>query len=151
MAVYDGIAPIYDETRGPEAAPLATVVVDWLGPTGMSVLDVGVGTGLTVPLIEAARHAVIGVDVSNEMLLRARRRCPGASLARADAVCLPVRTACIDRAIALQLFQLVPDPAFLLAEIARVLRLGGEQLAAPNAVAEPGDPIGRTYWHGSKA
>src|SRR5947207_1434430 len=122
MAVYDGIAPIYDETRGQEAGPLADVVIDWLRFTPSLVLDVGVGTGLTVPLIEGAGHRVAGVDEAAEMLIRARRRCPTAVLVQADAVRIPFRPRAFARAIALQLFQLVPEPTFLLSDIARVLR-----------------------------
>jgi ubiquinone/menaquinone biosynthesis C-methylase UbiE len=116
MAVYDKIAEIYDETRGHEAESLARFVVAWLGGAPSTVLDIGVGTGLTIPLIEAAGHSVIGVDVSGEMLLRARRRCADSALIQADAVHLPLRSDTFKRAIALQVFQLVPEPTFLLAD-----------------------------------
>ena len=145
VAVYDQIAAIYDDTRGHEATALAELALGWLPTPATVVLDVGVGTGLTVPMLEEAGHRIVGVDVSAAMLARARVRCPTAAFLRADAVSLPFRRPSIDAAIALQVFQLVPEPAFLLAAIAAVLRPGGRLLAAPLAAA-PSDPISQIYW-----
>lgn len=143
--MYDQFAEIYDETRGQEALPLSAVALRWLG-TETSVLDVGVGTGLTVPSLEAAGHKVVGVDQSGRMLAKARQRCPTAPLLHADAAALPFFSGSFRRAIALQVFQIVPNPTPLLSEIRRTLAPGGELLAAPIDVEEPRDIINLAYW-----
>jgi ubiquinone/menaquinone biosynthesis C-methylase UbiE len=145
VAIYDQIAPIYDQTRGQEALPWASVALAWLRSPAV-VIDIGVGTGLTTAPIEAAGHKVIGTDVSGGMLEIARHRSPEAVLVRADAVRIPIRDMSVDRAVALQVFQLIHEPIFLLADIRRILRPGGELLAAPIVGKGPTDPINRTYW-----
>ncbi|HEY2330614.1 MAG TPA: methyltransferase domain-containing protein [Acidimicrobiales bacterium] len=147
MAAYDQFAEIYDDTRGHEAPPLAEVVLACLGPP-TRVLDIGVGTGLTVPLVEAEGHVVIGVDESAGMLGKARARCPGARLVDADAAQLPIRSSSVDRAMAVQVFQLVPRPEPLLAEVARALTSEGEVVVAPLYVepSQPRDTISLAYW-----
>jgi demethylmenaquinone methyltransferase/2-methoxy-6-polyprenyl-1,4-benzoquinol methylase len=77
LAKYRRRAAGYDETCGP-TWPIreATVAALQLQP-GQRVLDVGCGTGLSLPLLRAAVGAagvVYGFDQSPEMLAGARRR-----------------------------------------------------------------------------
>ena len=74
------MAPVYDLTSGEwlvyRAGRLAAVELLGLRP-GARVLDLGCGTGLSIPLLAAAVGAegeVVGLDASPQMLVRAARR-----------------------------------------------------------------------------
>jgi ubiquinone/menaquinone biosynthesis C-methylase UbiE len=93
-------------------------------------LDVGAGPGsITATLGHAAGPdgLALGVDVSEPMLARAVRAAaaPQVGFLRADAQRLPFRDQSFDVAVSIAVFQLIPDPAAALSEIARVLKPGG--------------------------
>jgi arsenite methyltransferase len=105
--------------------------IDWLDvPQGGVALDVGAGPGsITATLGHAAGPdgLALGVDVSEPMLARAVRAAaaPQVGFLRADAQRLPFRDQSFDVAVSIAVFQLIPDPAAALSEIARVLKPGG--------------------------
>jgi arsenite methyltransferase len=105
--------------------------IDWLDvPQGGVALDVGAGPGsITATLAHAAGPdgLALGVDVSEPMLARAVRGSAGPQVGflRADAQRLPFRDQSFDVAVSIAVFQLIPDPAAALSEIARVLKPGG--------------------------
>jgi arsenite methyltransferase len=105
--------------------------IEWLHiPAGGVALDVGSGPGnVTASLARAARPdgVALGVDISEPMLERAVRNEAGPQVGflRADAQRLPLRDNTIDAVTSMAVFQLIPDPAAALGEIARVLRPGG--------------------------
>jgi len=73
---FDGQAPRFE--RAPVQSDPATLqrLVEFAGfPTGSLVLDAGCGPGLVCEALLRAGHRVIGVDLSLEMIERARRRC----------------------------------------------------------------------------
>jgi ubiquinone/menaquinone biosynthesis C-methylase UbiE len=87
-------------------------------------LDLGCGTGRTLPLLPDGVRAV-GLDPSGDALRRARRRAPGIPLVRGDAQALPFRDRAFDTVLAGLVFCGVPDPARGLGEVRRVLTRGG--------------------------
>jgi len=100
---------------------------------GETVLDVGSGAGIDC-LIAASRVGpdgrVIGVDMTEPMLDRARANAAAAGAAnvefrRGDAEALPVADASVDWVISNCVINLAPDKPRVFAEIARVLRPGG--------------------------
>jgi len=100
---------------------------------GTDVLEVGVGTGLALPRY-AADKRVTGIDLSADMLARARARVAALRLANVDALLeldaedtgLP--DACFDIAAVMFVASVVPHPTRLLAELKRVVRPGGHIL-----------------------
>ncbi|MFN2471265.1 MAG: glycosyltransferase [Gaiellaceae bacterium] len=91
----------------------------------LRIADVGGGYGrIAGPL--ASRHDMTLVDISPEMLEEARRRWPGLSTLEADARSLPLADGELDAVIALDLTPHLPDLHGGLAELARVVRSGGE-------------------------
>jgi ubiquinone/menaquinone biosynthesis C-methylase UbiE len=98
---------------------------------GEAVLDIGTGPGfLTDEMARAVGSAgrVEGIDRSRDMLAPARRRCADLSqvtIHEADAVEIPFPAATFDAAIAVQVYEYVPDMAAALRELYRVLRPGG--------------------------
>ncbi|MCH1543089.1 MAG: class I SAM-dependent methyltransferase [Alphaproteobacteria bacterium] len=97
---------------------------------GRHVLDVGTGTGLSLPYF---RHdlTVTGIDISEDMLARAEQRAQRkklkniAGLYVMDAGNLQFDDGAFDSVLATFVKSVVPNPAQVLQEIARVTRPGG--------------------------
>ena len=97
------------------------------------VLEVGVGTGLNLPLYDAAAvRRVVGVEPDPHMLRRARARAATVALEielhEAGAERLPFEDARFDTAVLTWVLCTIPDPDAALAEVRRVLRPGGRLL-----------------------
>jgi demethylmenaquinone methyltransferase / 2-methoxy-6-polyprenyl-1,4-benzoquinol methylase len=93
---------------------------------GDTVLDVATGTGAVArELIRQKGCAVVGVDVSPEMLAEARRRLgPDVRLVEASAERLPFPDEAFDGLTFTYLLRYVEDPASTLQELARAVRPG---------------------------
>lgn len=97
---------------------------------GERILEVGVGTGLSLPLYPA--HArVWGIDISPEMLARARARVVRMGLAqveglvRMDGERMAFADDSFDHVVAMYVVSVVPNPERLVAEMRRVCRPDG--------------------------
>ena len=90
---------------------------------GDRVLEVGVGTGISLPLYPEGVE-VVGIDLSDEMLEKAqpRARATGAGLAVMDAERMAFADGSFDKVVAMYVASVVPDPARLVAEMRRVCR-----------------------------
>ena len=103
------------------------VVMRLLGPASGSILDCGMGPGRLLVELERRDWSVAGVDVSGEMVARARARLP----TRADQLLqgrlesLPFPSETFDAAVSTGVIEYVEDVPRALAEMARVLRPGG--------------------------
>jgi phosphatidylethanolamine/phosphatidyl-N-methylethanolamine N-methyltransferase len=108
---------------------------------GRKVLEVGVGTGLALPHYSADKR-VVGIDLSGEMLARARARAEGlgtvAALLEMDAEATSFADGQFDIAVAMFVASVVPDPKRLLTEMRRVVRPGGDILFVNHFAAERG-------------
>ena len=94
------------------------------------ILEVGVGTGLSLPYFRTDSR-VTGIDVSAEMLEKAKRRVERQQLAHVaglhvmDAEHLEFEDNSFDAVLALYVASVVPDPARFAAEMRRVCIPGG--------------------------
>ena len=128
---YARWAPIYDRTFGAVTNAGRRRVVNYINRRGGSVLEVGVGTGLSLPHYGADLR-VTGIDFSNEMLAKAETRVAEMDLANVaglrqmDARDLDFPDASFDTVAAMHVLSVVPEPQKVMAEIARVLKPGGE-------------------------
>lgn len=124
----------YDDILVPVIlGPFARIVLDRANlKDGETVLDVGCGTGVAAR--QAAQQVgpggkVIAADLNEGMLEVARSipSAPGAAIEwhRADATQLPVGDGSVDVVLCTQVLQFVPDRGKAVAEMHRVLRLGG--------------------------
>ena len=97
---------------------------------GQRILEVGVGTGLSLPFFRADSH-LTGIDISEEMLAKARRRVERERLAQVDelhvmdAEHLEFDDNSFDAVLALYVASVVPSPARFAAEMRRVCIPGG--------------------------
>lgn len=121
---FDRAAAIYDETRGGERRGQlsAEALAPLFAHSGLT-LEIGIGRGLVGASLQAGGRCVVGVDISVQMLRRARDR--KLAVARADALALPFASASVDDAYSVWVLHLVADPAAVLSEVMRVLRPGG--------------------------
>jgi SAM-dependent methyltransferase len=123
-ARYDGIADWYDAEFQP--APLESetwrTVAELLGEGDGELVDVGCGTGSYAGALAELGWTVTGVDVSEDMLRRARGK--GVNAVQADAAALPFDDASFDAAISIFTHTDVEDFSAVVGEVARVLRPG---------------------------
>ena len=131
-AAYRRYAAVYDAVFGPVLQPGRKAVVQALGlRPGDRVLEVGVGTGLSLPLYPRDVR-VTGIDVSREMLEKARRRVARRRLGHVDALLemdaerMTFPEASFDKVVAMYVVSVVERPAKLLEELHRVCRPHGE-------------------------
>jgi phosphatidylethanolamine/phosphatidyl-N-methylethanolamine N-methyltransferase len=131
-AAYRRYAAVYDAVFGPVLQPGRKAVVQALGlRPGDRVLEVGVGTGLSLPLYPRDVR-VTGIDVSREMLEKARRRVARRRLGHVDALLemdaerMTFPDASFDKVVAMYVVSVVERPAKLLEELHRVCRPHGE-------------------------
>ena len=86
-AGYDSCAEEYDQARRGEANPELDMIMSRLGD-GARVLDIGCGAGIPISRTLAERFAVVGVDISGEMIGRAGTNVPRAELIQGDIMTL---------------------------------------------------------------
>lgn len=110
---------------------------------GTRVLEMGVGTGLALPRYHAEKR-ITGIDLSTDMLARARLRVEQRHLSNVealmemDAEATSFATASFDIAVAMYVASVVPHPRRLLAEMRRVVRPGGHILFVNHFAVEAG-------------
>lgn len=140
---YDRWAPVYDLVFGPVFARGRSAAIEAAERVGGRVLEVGVGTGLSLPAY-ARSTCVYGVDISEPMLEKARARVDALhlgnieGLAVMDAERLDFPDASFDVVVAQYVVTAVPHPEAALDEFARVLRPGGEIILTSRVGAEVG-------------
>jgi len=131
-SAYRRYARVYDALFGPIFHPARKLIVQSLNTRpGDRVLEVGVGTGLSLPLYPS--HArVVGIDISAEMLEKARQRVRDRDLTQVEAVIemdaehMQFPDDSFDKVVAMYVVSVVPDPARLVDEMRRVCKPGGE-------------------------
>jgi ubiquinone/menaquinone biosynthesis C-methylase UbiE len=149
-AIYGRLASIYDvfarlvETRARDYAIGRAQIQD-----GEDILEVAVGTGLAFDILlgQNPGGTTTGVDVTPQMLQRARnrisgRRRSGWRLLEADPTSLPFPDGSFDLVYSAYMFDLLPerDFAIVLSEFKRVLRYGGRIVIVNMAIP-------RRFWH----
>jgi SAM-dependent methyltransferase len=144
-SLFDAAAERYDaahERRG-EGRLLRSrmaAVLRLLGSGPGELLDAGMGPGRLAAALTEHGWSVAGVDLSQEMVTRARRRLPARAerFHVAPVERLPFGDASFDAVVATGVIEYVEDPKVALRELARVLRPGGRAVVScPNAAALP--------------
>ncbi|MCC0008780.1 MAG: methyltransferase domain-containing protein [Hyphomicrobiaceae bacterium] len=141
---YRRWAPFYDHTFGMVAAQGRRHVVEHINtmPKGR-VLEVGVGTGLSLPDYDP-RHEIVGIDLSPDMLDKARERVVEEGLDHVtglhemDASNLEFPDATFDIAVAMFVMTVVPEPEKVMRELARVTKPGGQVILVNHFSQEEG-------------
>lgn len=153
---YARWAPVYDLVFTAVMAPGRRAAASAASRDGGRVLDVGVGTGLELPMFSSATR-LIGVDLSEPMLRRARERTKRENLKgvegllRMDAMRLAFPDASFDCVVAPYVMTVVPDPEKTLDELFRVVKPRGEIVLVNHVGAEGGPIAAAERWLGKRA
>jgi phosphatidylethanolamine/phosphatidyl-N-methylethanolamine N-methyltransferase len=127
---YELLAPVYDFVFDWIFAPGRTAAIEQLDlQRSDSILEVGIGTGLNLPLYPATCR-LTGIDLSQEMLDKAVERVqtlamPNVILKVMDATSMSFGDNEFDKVVATYTISAVPDPVAVLREMRRVVKPGG--------------------------
>jgi phosphatidylethanolamine/phosphatidyl-N-methylethanolamine N-methyltransferase len=140
---YQRWAPVYDLVFGKVFDQGRQSTIAEADRIGGRVLDVGVGTGLSLSDYSPTTK-VCGVDISEPMLRRAQQRVHDErllnveTLAVMDAKHLAFADNFFDAVVAQYVITAVPDPEATLDDFVRVLKPGGELILVNHIGAESG-------------
>jgi phosphatidylethanolamine/phosphatidyl-N-methylethanolamine N-methyltransferase len=147
VGAYARWAPVYDLVFGAVFAPGRSESIAAAervcGPSGGRILEVGVGTGISLPAYARANR-IVGIDLSAAMLRHAQERVADheltnvETLAVMDAARLALPDKSFDVVVAQFVITTVPNPEQTLDEFARVLKPGGEIILVNHIGAERG-------------
>ncbi len=100
-----------------------------LGPKPLKILDVGTGTGVIALLLTEMGHNVTGIDLSEDMLARAREKARKANMPveflEGDAENVPFPDKTFEAVINRHVLWTLPNPEKAVSEWIRVLKPGG--------------------------
>ncbi len=129
--IYNGYAHLYDFLFSAFFHPRQkAAIADLELPPGSKVLDVGVGTGLTLPLYP--NHCeVTGIDISTDMLRQAKKKVDKLKLTHVelmemDACDIEFNDNTFDYVIATHIITVVPEPFKVIDEMKRVAKPDGK-------------------------
>lgn len=123
--------PVYDWVFGDLLAPGRHHAIELLNASEGRVLEVGVGTGISLPHFKPSL-SITGIDLSPQMLKKARERVfthglPNvSSLLEMDASRMAFPDNTFDSIVAMYVLTAVPDPIAVMREIERVCKPGGQ-------------------------
>jgi demethylmenaquinone methyltransferase / 2-methoxy-6-polyprenyl-1,4-benzoquinol methylase len=143
--MFDRIAPVYDAMNRTMTAGLdrrwRRVTAETVVRPGDAVLDACCGTGDLAIACARAGGRVTGLDFSERMLERARRKAPGLEWVNGDLLELPFADESFDAATVGFGVRNVEDLERALAELRRVLRPGGRlgilEITRPDGILGP--------------
>jgi phosphatidylethanolamine/phosphatidyl-N-methylethanolamine N-methyltransferase len=140
---YARWAPVYDLVFGAVFEKGRRASIEAADKVGGRVLDVGVGTGLSLSDY-APTTRLCGVDLSEPMLRKAQERVRTMNLTNVetlavmDAKTLAFADNTFDAVVAQYVITTVPDPEGTLDDFVRVLKSGGELILVNHIGAEAG-------------
>lgn len=142
-SAYRRWAPVYDNTFGRVSTEGRKQAVQLINKRAGRVLEVGVGTGLS--LADYDPHLeVVGIDLSPDMLDKARERVANERLTHVtglhemDAGDLKFPDGSFDTVVAMYVMTVVPEPEKVMRELARVTKPGGQVILVNHFSQEDG-------------
>lgn len=107
-----------------------SLLQDKIRGNNKKILDIGTGTGFLSIMLAEMRYEVVGLDISEEMMERARKKATDRGVKvefkLGDAEYLPFETGSFDAIVNRAVLWTLPDPKNAIAEWRRVLKPGGK-------------------------
>jgi len=131
VTAYRRLSGAYDQVFGAIFNPGRKLVIERMNCRADDrILEVGVGTGLSLPYYPKSCQ-VVGIDLSPDMLQQAKKRVDEERLDHVqlelmDAQSLAFRDATFDKVAAMYVASVVPDPSAMVAEMKRVCKPDGD-------------------------
>ena len=124
IAFFDKLAPCWDETNIRNEEVIAEILQKGGISNGVKVLDVACGTGVLFPDYIRLGAAVVGIDISENMVKKAREKFPSVEVICADVNEFDFE----DKFDAVMIYNAFPhfiDPLRLIEKLSGVLRESG--------------------------
>ncbi len=141
---YRRYAGFYDLLFGPICKPGRRKAIDLVNNRpNQRILEVGVGTGLALPMYRSDA-TIVGIDLSVEMLRKARARVARNELSNIEALIemnaehLEFEDSSFDCVFAVYVASVVPNPAKLVSEMQRVCTPGGDIVVVNHFASDTG-------------
>lgn len=151
-AVFDAMSGRYDRQMSTLERLLFPGARAWVVSQARgTVVEIGVGTGLNLPLYGADVRHVVGIDLSAGMLAYARHRITDqqithVELIHGDVQALDLPTGSVETVVSTYTFCTIPDPLAASHEAYRTLTPGGRFLLAEHGPST--HRLGRAIQHG---
>lgn len=148
---YARWAPIYDAVCGPVMVMGRRAAAEAARAVGGSILEVGVGTGLSFDDYDASTQ-ITGIDMSEPMLEKARVKMASGrypwvkNVMQMDAHQMTFPDATFDCVVAQFVITLVANPEQVLSECARVVKPGGKIILVNHLYSEVGVAAAVERW-----
>ncbi len=159
VEAYGRWAPVYDLAFAAvmRAGRLAAAeAAGRAAGAGGRVIDIGVGTGLELPMFDP-RVRITGIDLSEPMLRGAQRRVGREKLGNVDGLLVMDATrlafpdGAFDAAVVPYVLTVVPEPRAMMDEVRRVVRPGGEIVLVNHFGADRGPVAAVEGWLGKRS
>ncbi|MCM8536864.1 MAG: metalloregulator ArsR/SmtB family transcription factor [Lentisphaeraceae bacterium] len=144
------MAEHWDEISADLHSPLASMFsVAALTPRGITVADLGSGTGIMLPLLSKCADKVYAVDQSGQMLDMARKRCSQLSVSNVEYVCsdlhsLEKKLPQTDAQLLHFVLHQVASPATLLKDLRKSLKKNG-RIVIVDQIKHDDESVRRKY------
>ncbi len=107
-----------------------SLLQDKIGGNDKKILDIGAGTGFLSLMLAGMGHEVVGLDISEEMIEKAKKKAVGQGVEvefkLGDAENLPFEIGSFDALVNRAVLWTLPDPKKAISEWRRVLKPGGK-------------------------
>ena len=159
VEAYGRWAPVYDLAFAAvmRAGRLAAAeAAGRAAGAGGRVIDIGVGTGLELPMFDQSVR-ITGIDLSEPMLRGAQRRVGREKLGNVDGLLVMDATrlafpdGAFDAAVVPYVLTVVPEPRAMMDEVRRVVRPGGEIVLVNHFGADRGPVAAVEGWLGKRS
>jgi phosphatidylethanolamine/phosphatidyl-N-methylethanolamine N-methyltransferase len=129
--IYGRYAAVYDMIFALSFFPRIRLGLEKIGiKKGDRIIEIGVGTGLSLPLYPASCE-VVGIDITRKMLQKAKEKKErhgyrNVALFEMDAENISFADDSFDHAVVPFVVSVVPDPVRMMSEVKRITKKGGK-------------------------
>jgi ubiquinone/menaquinone biosynthesis C-methylase UbiE len=128
---YDVTAEMYEERYAEEQYRKYKKALEKIDTRHKALLDVGCGSGLFFSQVAKQAKLIVGVDVSRQLLLKAKVHAKdflNAYVVQADADHLPFKHGVFDNVFSFTVLQNMPEPKYTLEELKQIVKPAGSFL-----------------------